>query len=268
MPYTSFQMLETALHEAAKHLMRAAGQDERLTPREFRNKLTTLSGEMRDLTESLYKFVVEIDKQGANHITEKDIEAAVARIKKEIFPHYVIDEIVLDDDGQDEIMDIAPKSGLDLALQLFQTARASQVLRASEVFIYIESYAEGLIFDAFGSEAAAYIEAFHLDTNLTALTKETFAQALGLDQQDPKEVVERFQEAVSFFPLFERKQPEFELQEQAEALIDIMQENLRQIAVAIIGADNSSGDAEHPVYVVGLAGDGSLVGFKSVVIWT
>jgi Nuclease A inhibitor-like protein len=268
MPYTSLFMLETALNEAAKHLMRAAGQDERLSPREFRNKLTTLSGEMRDLTEILYKFVVEIDKQGANHITETDIENAVARIKKEIFPHYVIEEIVLDDDGQGEIMSIAPKSGLDLALQLYQTARAAQVLRASEVFEFIQSYTEDLIFDAFGSEGSAGIEAFRLDTNLTALTKETFATALGLDQQNPKEVVERFQDAGSFLPLFARKQLDFELEEQAQALIEIMEENLRQIAVAIIGADDYSVDAKHPVYVVGLAGDGSLVGFKSVVIWT
>ena len=80
MTNTTIQSIDAALQEAAKHLMRAAGQDEKLSTREIRQKLNSLSGEMRDLTEALYLFVVEIDKQGANHIMEKDIEQAIVKV--------------------------------------------------------------------------------------------------------------------------------------------------------------------------------------------
>jgi len=264
----SLHMMETALWDAAKHLMRAAGADERLTPREFRQKVNALSGEMRDLTEALYRFVVEIDRQGANNITEKDIENAIARIKTEVFPHYAVSDLVLDERGQKKVQAIAPKSALNLALQVYQTARATQVLPAAQVYQLINAQTEGLFFDYLASEASSPIEAVHVPSNLTMLTRDTFAQALGLDQNKPEQMIERFREAASFFPIFIQQHMDFGLEEQARQIVETMQNNLRQHTIAIIGQDGSDMGSEHPVYVAGLAADGSLVGFKSVVIWT
>ena len=42
---------------------------------------------------------------------------------------------------------------------------------------------------------------------------------------------------------------------------------LRDLIVVIFGEDGNS-PPQHPVYWVGLAEDGSIVGLKSVVIWT
>jgi hypothetical protein len=268
MEMTTLAMIEAALHEAAKHLIRAAGQDERLSPREFRQKLDAISGEMRDLTDALYRFVVEIDKQGANHITERDIEQAVLRVKQDIFPKFVISEYVIDEEAHGEIQEMAPRSGVTLAHQLYQTAQMALVLPPSQVYNYISAYAEGLVFDALGSEGAHPIEAVRIEANLSVLNRETFAQALGLEADKPSEVIERWRDGDSFLPLFPQQQPYYELAEQAEALVDTMTENLRQIVVAVIGEDNYDVSSEHPVYVLGLAADGSLVGFKSIVIWT
>lgn len=268
MPITSLHQLESALHQAAKHLMAAAGKDERLTPREFRQKIGTLSGEMRDLTEVLYRFIVEIDKQGANHITEKDIETAVARVKVEIFPHYAVSENVMGALGQKAVKEIAPKNALTLATQLYQTARATQVLPAAQVFQMVQSYTQNLFFDHLGSEASMSLEAVHIPSNLTMLTKATFGEALGLNPDDPAQAIERYQDAASLLPVFVKQHLDFGLEEQAQALVDVMQENLRHIVVAVLGEDNGEVDPQHPVYVIGLGADGSLVGFKSFVIWT
>jgi len=264
----NLQMMETALWDAARHLMRAAGADERLTPREFRKKINALSGEMRDLTEALYRFVVEIDREGANHITEKDIEKAIARIKTEIFPQYAIAENVMDEQAQKTVQAIAPKTALNLALQVYQTAWFSMVLPAAQVFQQIQAYTEGLFFDYLGSEASIQIEAVHVPSNLTMLTQDTFAQALGLDQDKPEQMIERYREAASFFPIFIHQHMDIGLEEQARQVVEVMQKNLRQHIIAVIGQDSYEVDSQHPVYVVGLAGDGSLVGFKSLVIWT
>ncbi|MBU6340171.1 MAG: hypothetical protein KGS48_01645 [Bacteroidetes bacterium] len=268
MTFTTFQMMDAALVEASKHLMRAAGQDEKLSPREIRQKLNALSGEMRDLVEVLYAFVVEIDAQGANHITEKDIEAAVARVKKEIFPNYAVSELVLGETEQNTVKAIAPKNALRLALQLYQTARSSQILPAVQVFEQIHGLTKDLFFDYLGSEGSMPLEAVHIPVNLVQLTQESVAQALGLDQDKPAEFIERYREADSFFPVFVRQHADFGLDQQAQALSNLMSHNLRQLIIVVQGKDDYSVGAEHPVYVIGLANDGSLVGFKSTVIWT
>lgn len=265
---TSLHQLETALHEAAKHLMRAAGQDERLSPREFRQKITTLSGEMRDLVEALYQFVIDIDKQGANHITERDIENAVAQIKAEIFPHYVVAESVLDENGQKSVKALAPKTALNLAFQLYQTARENQLIPPAHLFQMIKSLSEGLFFDHLGSESAEPIEAVHINCNLTSLNQEFFAQALGLEPNKPEEAIERYRDAAFLLPIFVRQHLDAGLEEQAQAMVELMQVHLRQIVVAVLGEDSSEVGPQHPVYVLGLASDGSLLGFRSKVIWT
>ena len=268
MTNTTIQSIDAALQEAAKHLMRAAGQDEKLSTREIRQKLNSLSGEMRDLTEALYLFVVEIDKQGANHITEKDIELAVAKVKVEIFPKYVVSEHVMSEKDQDNLKELAPKTGINLAHQLYQTARSAQVIPAAQVFVQIQGLTKDLFFDYLGSEASMPIEAVHIPSNLTVLSETTFAAALGLEQNKPEEVIARYREAQTFFPIFVRQHMDFWLDIQAQAIVDLMVKNLRQHILVVQGEDNSSIGAEHPVYVVGLADDGSLVGFKSIVIWT
>ncbi len=268
MTNTTIQSIDAALQEAAKHLMRAAGQDEKLSTREIRQKLNSLSGEMRDLTEALYLFVVEIDKQGANHITEKDIEHAIVKVKAEIFPKYVVSEHVMSEKDQDNLKELAPKTGINLAHQLYQTARSGQVIPAAQVFVQIQGLTQDLFFDYLGSEASMPIEAVHIPSNLTVLSETTFAAALGLEQNKPEEVIARYREAQTFFPIFVRQHMDFGLDIQAQAIVDLMVKNLRQHILVVQGEDNSSIGAEHPVYVVGLADDGSLVGFKSIVIWT
>lgn len=268
MPLINLQQLEASLQDAAKHLMRAAGQDERLSPREFRQKMSSLSGEKRDLAEALYHFIVDIDKQGANHITENDIEAGVKRVISEIFPHYAVSEQVMSGTSQKAVGQIAPKTALHLAFQLYQTALSGTVLDAAQVFAYVKSYQDGLFFDYLGSESSEAIEAIHIPCNISNLTAESFAEALGLDQNNPEEVVERFREANSFFPIFVHQHWNADLGEQAQALVDVLTQNLRQHAMAVVGADNRTVDSRHPVYVVGLASDGSLLGFKSYVVWT
>ena len=54
----------------------------------------------------------------------------------------------------------------------------------------------------------------------------------------------------------------------AKPLVDFMTSQLQDLQVIVIGADDYDHDAEHPVFIVGTAPDGTVVGFRSTVVWT
>ncbi len=55
--------------------------------------------------------------------------------------------------------------------------------------------------------------------------------------------------------------------DKAQAVVELMRRDLSELRVVVQGRDGSGG-ANHPTYLVGLAGDGDLVGIKTAVIWT
>lgn len=59
----------------------------------------------------------------------------------------------------------------------------------------------------------------------------------------------------------------YDVRKYAGEVTRYMTRYLRDLIVVIFGEDGNS-PPQHPVYWVGLAEDGSIVGLKSVVIWT
>lgn len=259
--------LDAALDQAATNILEAAGDDPFVSRKDIRDKLKTLDGNIKILTDTLYRFILEREGEVNVRVTKKDVDAALEVVRGEIFPLLAIDSSVIREEDQGGLTEIAKKTALPLTFGLYDTANESAVIPAEEVFQIIKDNQEGLFLDNFGSEAGIPISAIHIEGPVADLTAETLSNALGLNPEDPAEKVEQFFDATPFLPVFIRQHLDFGFELQAEAVVNAMQNNLRDINVAIIGEEFSR-DSNHPTYVVGVASDGSLVGFDSFVVWT
>ena len=138
-----------------------------------------------------------------------------------------------------------------------------------ELFNQIKTLSTDLFFDDLGSESSEAIEAVHIPANIIDLTPESFAQALQLNADNPQDFITRFLPAERILTRFSNQFYRADLNEKALQMVQLMQVNLQQHTLIVLGKDyDENVGAEHPVYVVGVADDGSLVGFKSKVIWT
>ena len=152
--------------------------------------------------------------------------------------------------------------------ELLKITDYRQTLSPLEVSKEIGQYTDGLFFDDFGSEAAIPITPFFLEHLSPELSPKSFVEALGLHPDEPKGIISRFEPANLILQRFIDKHND-ELQPQARTVVELMEENLSDLTVIVLGEDNSSVyESNHPVYVVGIGFNGNLAGFDSIVIWT
>lgn len=264
----TFQNLLDVLHNTADHLKDAAGEDKIISRKDLREKLQELSGGEQAFLDVFFQFLKELEESDRGRVTTSDVDRGVEMIKEHLLPHY---ELSPDDlsAGEAEDMSDALPMGLALGVQLKRTAEEENNLSSEEIFNLLNELTPDLFFDYLGSEASEPIEAVQVEVDIRSLTPETFAKALNLDANDPKDKIERFVDAEPFFLVFVEQHAQFGLEEQAAAIAGLMQDQLEQNKIVVLGEDyNPNVPPDHPVYVVGVAEDGQLVGFKSKVIWT
>ena len=132
---------------------------------------------------------------------------------------------------------------------------------------HFEALALNLVFDDYGTELTnEQLLSFHAPAQLEGLTAQAFVATLKLDLDDPKQRVHRIESAADFFHrLIEHHTPGQTAQ--AVALAQTMQSILVDLHVFILG-DDPAGGPMHPVYIVGVAPDGSLAGLRARVQWS
>jgi hypothetical protein len=261
--------LITAIEQAADHLKKAAGSDGILSRREYRRKLAELSGTQQALVDQFYRFICDREPSSQQRITNRDIQKGISDVKEKVINQFEIDCSELSNAEIDGLSEMG-MTALTLAIQLKQSAQeGTSDLSGKEVADLIQPNVQNLFFDYLASEGSNPIEAISFSAQVSELTEASFAKALNLDPNNPAHVIERFVSADPFFPTFIEQHRVFEQEKHAVAIVSIMKTHLRQPAIVILGQDNDREvGPEHPAYIVGIAADGSLAGFQSVVIWT
>lgn len=265
MPRLTVQDLYNTLRQAAEDFRAAAGSDGQLSRQDFNRIIEDKEGNERALLEAFYQFLREEDRSNMR-ITRAVLDKSVQFIQEKIITQYELAPGGLSQ-TETKALQALGEDTLPLGFQLKRAAFGATYISPMEIFEQIKTYTPELFFDDIGSEGSEAIEAVHIAANITDLTPESFAKALKLNLGDPNEAIARFVPAEAHFTKFISQHYSFDLDAKALAIVNIMQENLRQNSVIVLGEDNEAPPA-HPVYVVGVADDGSLVGFKSQVIWT
>lgn len=261
------QDLIYAIEKAAKELLAAAGSDGMISKDDIRRKLDEQQGVQRGILEAFYDFLRDED-QPRMRVTRTVIEEGIAFVKEKLIPQFELMPGGLSEE-ETKAMNALHVDAPVLGSRLKQAAFGENYLSAQKIFEQIARESQDLFFDYQGSESAQPIEAVLIPASLTQLTKETFATVMNLNQDDPLELIDRFVSAEPFFPIFIEQHTSPELASKATTIADLMRNNLRQNSIFILGKDyDPNVPPQHPVYVVGLADDGNLVGFKSQVIWT
>jgi len=262
------QDLINAIENAAEELLAAGGSDGMVSKADIRKKLGEQQGVQRAILEAFYDFLKEED-QPYMRITRAVIEKGTAFVKEKLIPQFEITPGGLSE-AEVKAMSKLGAAALALGSHLKQAAQDQHTRSAQEIFKEIAQHTQDLYFDYQGSESAQPIEAVLIPAGISELTKETFADAMNLNQNDPLEFIQRFIPAEPFFPVFiDQHASSAALARKATAIVELMRNNLRQHSIFILGKDyDPTVPPQHPVYIVGLAEDGKLVGFKSQVIWT
>jgi hypothetical protein len=137
--------------------------------------------------------------------------------------------------------------------------------------------ADDLIFDGLATEATdATLTSVHIPgSNLSTSTRAGVLEALakiGVRVTDPDAEIPVCMPAASYDPEYGPDRGFFrELygdQAKIKELEALMTTQLKDLKVVVIGPDDGSYDAVHPLYIIGTARDGSVVGLKSYVVWT
>lgn len=261
------QDLIHAIEKAAEDLLAAAGDDGMVSKEDIRKKLQEQQGVQRGLLEAFYDFLRDED-QAYMRVTRAVVKDGLAFVKEKIIPEFEIAPGGLSEAETNAMLTFGEEEAL-LGSRLKQAAQGESYLSSKDIFEQIKQNTSELFFDYQGSEGSEPIEAILIPAKVLNLTEETFAEALNLDQSNPLEFIERFVSAEPFFPVFISQHYQFELADKATAIADLMRNNLRQNSIFVIGKDyDRNVPPQHPAYIIGVADDGNLVGFKSQVIWT
>lgn len=250
--------VNAAFEWAAAQITEAGGRDGITSRAEIRRRIGDLTGPERDLVDFFYRFIV---RRGAAHnerVTRTDIDAALEVARAELVAAFDTNDNGL---SADEIAAMPPLGRLAVKVAR-QRERSGEQLAA-----HFEELAFSLHFDDFGTELAPeHFLGFHVPAQLEALTADTFRTAMALDPSDPKGRLARIESAPDFFArLVELHTPGQAAQ--ATALAQAMQSTLSDLTVFIVGHDPEGGPL-HPVYIAGLAPDGSIAGLRARVQWS
>ncbi len=261
--------IHVALERAAQNIRSAAGNDPVVSRRDIRRKLQSLRGVEQRLTSIFYRFMDHRDYKPGSRITNKDIEEALQYAEEKLIDKYDLNHNGLSR-AEVEKMSTLGKLAVEFAQELKQAALVEHLDNGKDIAAKLGELAQGLAFFSFGSETDAPLEPFFLDKKFGHLDREVFARALKLDTGDPARAIEVFEaDARAFHRRFIDNYRLYGIHEaiHAGALISFMEDMLRDIVLAIAGKNGESGPL-HPVYWVGLAPDGCLVGLKTEVLWT
>jgi hypothetical protein len=243
---------------AAAQIADAGGRDKITSRAEIRRRVGELTGAERDLVDFFYRFIVRRGDAQGERVTRSDIEAAVAHARR-----HLVDAYDANDNGlsRDEIAAMPPLGRLAVIV-----ARHRQSTGA-ELAASFEDLAQNLTFDDYGTEiTTARFSGFHAPAELEQLTAQSFREALKLDPRDPKQAIGRTEPSAPFLTrLIGLHSPA--QTGQALALTQALQSKLADLQVFILGRDPEGGPL-HPVYIVGLAPDGSIAGLRSELVWT
>ena len=217
--------------------------------------------------EFFYRFLLELENRPRMRVTEDVIDRGIAFIQEQIIPLFEIKTSF--QSGTNQKIAQIHKSALPMAMELIRVTADNIVLPPRIVSEQISQLTEGLYFDDYGSEAAIAISPFFLEHEPDTLSPDSFVAAIGVDPDTPRGTVARFEAADRVLLTFVEQHVWSGLSDQAGAVVELMQANLSDLTIVILGLDNHPDlESNHPVYVVGIGPNGNIAGFESVVIWT
>lgn len=260
--------LSKTLEDARATLLAATNGDGIVSRADLRRMLQqTADPQKARFLEFFYRFLLELENRPRMRVTEEVIDRGIAFIEAQIIPEFEIKTRFQSSTNQ-KIAQIH-KSALPMAMELIRFTADNVVLTPGEVSEQIAQLTAGLFFDDYGSEAAIAISEFFIEHDSDTLSPNSFVKAIGLDPDTPKGEVARFENADRALQTFVEQHVWSGLSDQAKAVVELMQANLTNLTIIILGLDNHPDlESNHPVYVIGIGQNGNLAGFESVVIWT
>jgi len=136
----------------------------------------------------------------------------------------------------------------------------------------LEEHSAELELDYYGSESSYPLEVVRLSTQDAQLDSyedfrnavlEVGPETLGMEENF-LDTVGRFEAAErTFYPYLNESAPNV-----AEAIIQILSGELTDTKLIIVGSEFTLPEPVHPVFIIGIAPDGSLIGLKAFVVWT
>ena len=221
----------------------------------------------RRFLETFYSFLIKLEDRPRMRVTEDVIDRGIAFIQDQIIPNFEVKTSFTSRTNQDIAQ--LHKAALPMAMELIRFTADNVILSPREVSEEIAPLTEGLFFDDYGSEAAIPIESFFVEHPGSAFGPDSFVEALGLELHTPSNTVARFESADRVLQTFIEQHVFNGLSDRARSVVELMEENLSDLTIIILGEDNHPDlESNHPVYVVGIGPNGDLAGFESVVIWT
>jgi hypothetical protein len=250
--------VNAAFEWAAAQIVEAGGRDGITSRAEIRRKIAELTGAERDLVDFFYRFIVRRGGNPSERVDRHDIDAALVAAREQLVAAFDTNDNGL---SSDEVAAMPPLGRLAV-----KVARHRQ-RSGEDLSNHFEALACNLVFDDYGTELTnEQLLSFHAPAQLEGLTAQAFVATLKLDLDDPKQRVHRIESAADFFHrLIEHHTPGQTAQ--AVALAQTMQSILVDLHVFILG-DDPAGGPMHPVYIVGVAPDGSLAGLRARVQWS
>lgn len=259
--------LEQTLETTCTTLLLAADGDGIVSRNDFQQLLEQTEDAMeKAFLEHFYTFLIQLENRSNVRVTQEVIDKGIAFIKGEIMPNFEV-KLQFTQKTNQRIADINTLA-FPMTEELLKITNYRQTLSPKEVSEAIGAYSDGLFFDDLGSEAAIPIAPFFLEHSSSDLSPNSFVEALGLHPEEPKGIVSRFESADFILQRFIDKHDEA-LQSKARAVVELMEENLSQLTVIVLGEEFTPVyESNHPVYVVGIGQNENLAGFDSRVIWT
>ncbi|MEL7428343.1 MAG: hypothetical protein AAFN81_35600, partial [Bacteroidota bacterium] len=255
MALITIQDLENTLQQTRTTLLAAANGDGMVSRADLRQLLEDTEDPMQSrFLEFFYQFLIRLEDRPRMRVTEDVIDRGIVFIREQLIPKFEIKTSFTTRTNQ-EIAQVHA-SALPMAMELIRITADNVLLSPLQVSEQITPLAEGLVFDDYGSEAGIAITPFFLEHPAEPLTPSSFPVALGLEPQNPRGTVSRFDNAERVLLTFVELHMHSGLAEQARTLVEIMQTNLSDIKVIVMGQDNHPDlESNHPVYVIGQGQD-------------
>jgi hypothetical protein len=274
--------VNAALALAAQHITDAGGRDKITSRKDMEQKLTTLSGTEKALTDRFYRFIDHRDFKTNARVTAKDVERALAYAKEKLIEKYDVNQNGLSKaevekmslTGQLAVKLAAELKGINAPLPSSSSALAGLVATAARDTTYISETDSAPAFIEASLPRGAAVDAASVYRAFAAQI------AAGFDEQDGdlsaytygaqaptllKDIATRYSDP-TLDPSYGQSAKGF------ERLAKVFADNLKDVVALKIGPKDSQSGAladsqgAYQYLVVGKAADGKLAGvmFESV----
>ncbi len=267
MAHITISDLENTLKKTSGTLLSAADGDGIVSRDDFQRLLGQTEDVMeKAFLEHFYNFLIQLEDRSGVRVTRAVIDNGIAFIKEQIMPNFEV-KLRFTEKTNQKIAQINALA-FPMTEELLKITDYRQTLSPLEVSEEIGAYTGELFFDDFGSEAAIPIRPFFLEYSSAILSPKSFVEALGLNPDEPKGIVSRFESANLILQRFIDKHND-KLAPKARAVVELMEENLSNLTAIVLGEEYTPVyDSNHPVYVVGIGLNGNLAGFEAFLVWT